>query len=53
MSGGVALGTKRLRAVHITAALLLVIVIWSVVKRLINAPLPTQGVMLSGRGAGS
>ena len=35
MSGGVALGTKRLRAVQITAALLLLIVIWSVVKRFV------------------
>ena len=35
MSGGVSLGTKRLRAVQITAALLLLIVIWSVVKRFV------------------
>jgi uncharacterized membrane protein len=35
MTGGVSLGTKRLRAVQITAALLLLIVIWSVVKRFV------------------
>ena len=35
MSGGVALGTKRLRAVQIAVVLLLLIVIWSVVKRFV------------------
>ena len=35
MADGLAHGTKRLRAVQITAALLLVIVIWSVVKRFV------------------
>ncbi len=35
MADGLAHGTKRLRAVQITAALLLLIVIWSVVKRFV------------------
>jgi hypothetical protein len=35
MSGGAALGTKRLRVVQIGVALLLLIVIWSVVKRFV------------------
>ena len=35
MSGGVALGTKRLRAVQIAVVLLLLIVIYSVVKRFV------------------
>jgi hypothetical protein len=35
MSGGVALGTKRLRAVQIAVVLLLLIVIFSVVKRFV------------------
>ena len=46
MSGGVALGTKRLRAVQLTAALLLLIVIWSVVKRfVIDMPNLAAGTM--------
>jgi uncharacterized membrane protein len=46
MSDGVALGTKRLRAVQITAALLLLIVIWAVVKRfVIDMPNLAAGTM--------
>jgi hypothetical protein len=49
MSGGVALGTKRLRAVQITAALLQLIVIWSVVKRfVIDMPNLAAGTMPEG-----
>ena len=36
MSGQAALGTKRLRLVQIAAGLLLVIIVWSVVKRLVT-----------------
>jgi hypothetical protein len=46
MSDGVALGTKRLRAVQIAAALLLLIVIWAVVKRfVIDMPNLAAGTM--------
>jgi len=46
MSGGVALGTKRLRAVQIAVVLLLLIVIFSVVKRfLIDMPNLAAGTL--------
>jgi uncharacterized membrane protein len=46
MADGVARGTKRLRAAQIAAALLLVIVIWSVVKRfVIDMPNLAAGTM--------
>jgi hypothetical protein len=35
MRGGAALGSKRLRAIQIAVVLLLLIVIWSVVKRFV------------------
>jgi uncharacterized membrane protein len=46
MSGGLALGTKRLRAVQITVVVLLLIVIFSVVKRfLIDMPNLAAGTL--------